>query len=35
MVDLSGNIWIDDTQNDRVQEFNSSGNFIKQISHSQ
>ena len=35
MVDLSGNIWIDDTQNDRVQEFNSSGNFIKQITHSQ
>ena len=35
MVDLSGNIWVDDTQNDRVQEFNSSGNFIKQITHSQ
>jgi sugar lactone lactonase YvrE len=27
-VDSSGNVWVDDTNNNRIQEFNSSGSFV-------
>jgi prepilin-type N-terminal cleavage/methylation domain-containing protein len=30
-VDKSGNIWVTDTLNNRVQEFNSSGTFVQQL----
>ncbi len=30
-LDGSGNVWVADTENDRVQEFNASGTFIRQF----
>src|ERR1017187_9775037 len=30
-VDPSGNVWVADSQNQRVQEFDASGNFIKAV----